>query len=231
MFCSKCGMQINNDALFCTFCGSPTILASPPSPVRAPAAAPVIGGVPVPQSIPTSSEIFAAGSIRTASQSIPAPNAGYRAETPPAEESVIAERAGEFTQDAAETLPFTEGTAPGSAETAEPTEKGFIYEPEQEYGARTVTEQPFAPPQPDFAIAGSSAELATAGGAALSSSIQSAQFAQTVQPVPVQTAPSEGGSEKPTKYYTFGHIALCLAAVGVMAIVAGVFAGLYFSVI
>lgn len=37
--------------------------------------------------------------------------------------------------------------------------------------------------------------------------------------------------EKPEKYYTFGHLALCLAAVAVMAIVAGVFAGLYFSAI
>lgn len=36
---------------------------------------------------------------------------------------------------------------------------------------------------------------------------------------------------KPEKYYTFGHLALCLAAVAVMAIVAGVFAGLYFSAI
>ena len=37
--------------------------------------------------------------------------------------------------------------------------------------------------------------------------------------------------EKPEKYYTFGHLAMCLAAVAVMAIVAGVFAGLYFSAI
>ncbi len=37
--------------------------------------------------------------------------------------------------------------------------------------------------------------------------------------------------EKSEKYYTFGHLMLCLAAVGVMAIVAGIFAGLYFSVI
>lgn len=37
--------------------------------------------------------------------------------------------------------------------------------------------------------------------------------------------------QKPEKYYTFGHIALCLAAVAVMAIIAGVFAGLYFSVV
>lgn len=52
-------------------------------------------------------------------------------------------------------------------------------------------------------------------------------------PAPVQTtvplAPIP--EEKEPKYYTFGHIALCLAAVAVMAIVAGVFAGLYFSVV
>lgn len=46
---------------------------------------------------------------------------------------------------------------------------------------------------------------------------------------PVPTAPAP--VEKEPKYYTFGHIALCLAAVAVMAIVAGVFAGLYFSVV
>lgn len=45
--------------------------------------------------------------------------------------------------------------------------------------------------------------------------------------VPLSPVPEE----KEPKYYTFGHIALCLAAVAVMAIVAGVFAGLYFSVI
>ncbi len=41
----------------------------------------------------------------------------------------------------------------------------------------------------------------------------------------------EAAPQKVEKYYTFGHIAMCLAAVAVMAIVAGVFAGLYFSVI
>ncbi len=38
-------------------------------------------------------------------------------------------------------------------------------------------------------------------------------------------------NKKPEKYYTSGHIVMCLAAVGIMAIVAGVFAGLYFSVV
>lgn len=37
--------------------------------------------------------------------------------------------------------------------------------------------------------------------------------------------------ERPERKYTLGHIMMCLAAVAVMAIVAGVFAGLYFSVV
>lgn len=44
--------------------------------------------------------------------------------------------------------------------------------------------------------------------------------------VPPATQP-----QKEEKYYTFNHILLCLGAVAVMAIVAGVFAGLYFSTI
>lgn len=37
--------------------------------------------------------------------------------------------------------------------------------------------------------------------------------------------------ERPERKYTFGHIMMCLAAVAIMAITAGVFAGLYFSVV
>ncbi len=63
------------------------------------------------------------------------------------------------------------------------------------------------------------------------------QAVSAEQQVP-RMAPNFGGAApvkmqkppKPVKYYTFGHIALCLCAVAVMAVVAGVFAGLYFSV-
>ena len=37
--------------------------------------------------------------------------------------------------------------------------------------------------------------------------------------------------EKPQKYYTGAHLAICLAAAGIMAAAAGIFAGLYFSVL
>ncbi len=60
-------------------------------------------------------------------------------------------------------------------------------------------------------------------------------MAASVQP-PVYAAPTMAPPQPPVpakgeKLYTFNHILLCLAAVAVMAVVAGVFAGLYFSVI
>ena len=60
---------------------------------------------------------------------------------------------------------------------------------------------------------------------------QSAPNRQSGAYVPAEPPAIDQKPEKPEKYYTFGHIALCLAAVAVMAIVAGVFAGLYFSVV
>lgn len=52
------------------------------------------------------------------------------------------------------------------------------------------------------------------------------------------TAPEQGGSAfaapekpKPERRYTLAHIILCLSSTAVMAIMAGIFAGLYFSVV
>ena len=50
-------------------------------------------------------------------------------------------------------------------------------------------------------------------------------------PVPDMEQPAPAAQQPAEKCYTFTHIALCLAAVALMAIVAGVFAGLYFSAI
>ena len=54
--------------------------------------------------------------------------------------------------------------------------------------------------------------------------------AQPMNTIPVQSAKLTP-ENKPERKYTLGHIMMCLAAVAVMAIVAGVFAGLYFSVV
>ncbi|MBD5130742.1 MAG: zinc-ribbon domain-containing protein [Ruminococcaceae bacterium] len=52
-----------------------------------------------------------------------------------------------------------------------------------------------------------------------------------VNTVITQEIRAEVPEAKPERMYTLGHIMMCLAAVAVMAIVAGVFAGLYFSVV
>lgn len=64
--------------------------------------------------------------------------------------------------------------------------------------------------------------------------VYSAPLAYPTEPaanvIPVQSAELNKES-KPERRYTLGHIMMCLAAVAIMAIVAGVFAGLYFSVV
>ena len=62
----------------------------------------------------------------------------------------------------------------------------------------------------------------------------SAPILDMEQPAPASapvSAPAPATQQPAEKCYTFTHIALCLAAVALMAIVAGVFAGLYFSAI
>lgn len=51
---------------------------------------------------------------------------------------------------------------------------------------------------------------------------------QQQAPQPIPKAPKK---LLPERKYTLGHIIMCLSAVAVMAIVAGIFAGLYFSVV
>lgn len=50
-------------------------------------------------------------------------------------------------------------------------------------------------------------------------------------PLSQSPQPTAATAEKPVKYYTGTHIALCLVTAGIMAAAAGVFAALYFSVI
>lgn len=53
------------------------------------------------------------------------------------------------------------------------------------------------------------------------------------QEVPLSEKAPEAAAqeEKPRKYYTGAHLAICLVTTGIMAVIAGVFAGLYFSAI
>lgn len=159
MFCSQCGKQLDNSAVFCTFCGARTNNTA---------------GAPAPVSEPVSAQVSAA------------------------------------------------------ADNAEAAVNNTVTD--------TVSTEP-SPVSEPAAVQPAPAESANTSAPA-ANNLDAAKFfddAPTPAPssVPVQTtvplAPVP--EEKEPKYYTFGHIALCLAAVAVMAIVAGVFAGLYFSVI
>lgn len=66
--------------------------------------------------------------------------------------------------------------------------------------------------------------------AAVATEIRDAEFTPVFERGEQMNPPATETALPPEKYYTFGHLALCLAAVALMAIVAGVFAGLYFSV-
>ena len=58
------------------------------------------------------------------------------------------------------------------------------------------------------------------------------QFAQDAPAAPVaQVAPEAAKKHTAEHKYTLGHLIMCLASTAIMAIVAGVFAGLYFSVV
>ena len=110
--------------------------------------------------------------------------------------------------------------ARSSAESETPAENAAsAYSPMTEQAAATEQQQPVysAPVYQSAPVSAATTTGYPAGTMATNFSAQEPQ--QKVK------------KEKPEKYYTFGHLMLCLAAVGVMAIVAGVFAGLYFSVI
>ncbi len=57
------------------------------------------------------------------------------------------------------------------------------------------------------------------------------EAAKSVWSAEVPLTENTAKEEKPVKYYTGAHLAMCLIAAGVMAMAAGVFAALYFSAI
>lgn len=194
MFCSKCGKPINNNACFCTFCGTPVAAANNPVSDLA-------------EAVPLSSE------PEISPVSLTAVNSGS-----------VGGGFSDSTSNQSDTS-YSDGANPVFNDL------------------RTLPENPVEPPAPTQSIIPplSSAPLAAELGAPVSEPIVNAENTAPVvtaapaealsdYPAP-QFEPDANAPQKSGKTYTFGHIALCLAAVGVMAIVAGVFAGLYFSVI
>jgi len=183
MFCSKCGRPVNENALFCTFCGNPLRGANDGNPknnepeTTAGSAPVTINGAAVGDSVPVYG-----GSV---SASIPMP-----------------ERHSDFTD---------------STPIYKETSSVPLNDSNTDYHEMPKNSMPMFDTQTADTV--------------LTSPETAANPAETGSPVSVPIIDIENAPKKVEKYYTFGHIAMCLAAVAVMAIVAGVFAGLYFSVV
>ena len=179
MFCSKCGKLLDDNALFCTYCGAAVANAGQPA-ASAPVSAPVLeAGQPAPTSAPVSAPVLQAEQSAPASAPVSAP-------------VLEAEQPAPVSAPISTPVLQAEQSAPASAPVSAPV---------------LEAEQPAAGAQD---VPMSAEEIA--------------YHEQAIKDLFTPQPPEE-------KYYTFKHIALCLAAVALMAIVAGVFAGLYFSAI
>lgn len=215
MYCTACGKQIIDTARFCNYCGTPVagaVFAEPAAPAAP--SAPVSMGAPVgapPVSEPVQGNISLESSKENAANE--AVSSSEPAQAPIAEPQ------------------FSDSESP--LERTQAAEYGEVSEPvsDNAYGSVSDIGQPVPneqAPVPDT----------------VSNTVSNIEIGNAYQlPAPGQIPVSgEGGihaavvSEKPAKplperKYTLGHIMMCLAAVAIMAIVAGVFAGLYFSVV
>lgn len=232
MFCTTCGKEIINTARFCNYCGNPVHNIAPapaPAPVQAPEQP---YSVPAPETIPQSqldapqsvpADISAVSAVSTVSAvsdeltqpmaaadtaaEAPADTASEISETPISELTDRGETASEPTYSEAETV-----SPEGSREIPQTGAFANAAQPSVTGGVNEPFSMPNVPPQ-----------YPTPGNIPKSG--------YSVPGYPSPSAPVMQEKPKRERKYTLGHIMLCLAAVAIMAITAGVFAGLYFSVV
>lgn len=207
MFCINCGKQIIDTARFCNYCGSAVIHEEEPTVQD-----------DISQSAPNDEVSAASEGVVCSMQS---------AET----ENLNSAVSGENSVNSAE---MAENAAvDGSAEFAEQSTEVkeqtlFVEKDEQTEDSRTA--------EPIFASSGAVGFLNDG-------------IIPNAQPIPQRIEPQKSGFAVPNtaavqdnsiaapqinpapRMYTIGHIIMCLASTAIMAIAAGVFAGLYFSVV
>lgn len=245
MFCTSCGKEIINTARFCNYCGNPVRNIAPPTapgisqnpgqPYYAPISDPIAPPQSeAPQSVPVSAPANAPDEFAQTdalsdvtsdiiSDSIDVLN---DTEATPSEAELIGSETAETS--VSEETPTDSEAAPMTSEAVTAPEAAREF---SQPGAFANAAQPFAPngAQPyapngagGFYSAPIPPQYPTPGN------IPKSGFSAPGYQVPSAPAPREKPRERK---YTLGHIMLCLAAVAVMAITAGVFAGLYFSVV
>lgn len=222
MYCTTCGKQIIDTARFCNYCGAPVAGAVPAAP-----AAPVNFGAPV------SAPVNSAAPVSTPVESSPV---SAQAESSPVSAPIPENLQSDILFENKETV-IENDTDLTSGYSQIPGEEVISTEPQtadneilQENSQNAKYVEALSPVP--------NVETPSAPGPVLNTAVGDAHSLPAPSQIPMS---GEGGvypavPEKPAKplperKYTLGHIMMCLAAVAIMAIVAGVFAGLYFSVV
>ena len=227
MFCTNCGKEIINTARFCNYCGSPVQPLMPPPPVYQSQniGQPYIPGTPAPE--------------------VPGSETNNTAVQPESMDNAVS---GIFAENAPEVSAVPDNSDENSDTPA------YHQDPGQTAAAVNYETADTGNYIPDPVISGTSPEAETVSGQTVVNGIYSAE----AEPYPMPGAiPKSGGSfsgaysmplpdttvniaaepvnstpkRERERKYTLGHILLCLASTAIMAITAGVFAGLYFSVV
>lgn len=228
MYCTTCGKQIIDTARFCNYCGSPVAGAAFTAPAanvqNSPAAAPV----PAPAAAPVPAE------STNVSASAAAPGTDMASDTNsmpvqsglPEEKNTVSEPLNsEYSETASE-----------NASTAKPqtADNGSGFESSQTAAYSEAPAVPELPAQPLYGTGSPSVSepMSNTGAAGAYSLPAPSQIPVSGEGnINVAAVPENPAKPLPERKYTLGHIMMCLCAVAVMAIVAGVFAGLYFSVV
>ncbi len=193
MFCNKCGREIAESSMFCTWCGGKVES--------------VYSAVPTPSESPRSN-------LNSQQE---------RREQPgvPVMAAASAESFPEFREDPA--------GAAVSAETAQ------TLDPEQSAGERASENGSSPVNEADGLLEQNQGSSERTGsdmrGASTDMPNAPGVTSPPVSEVILETSDKTGKPEKPRKYYTGAQLAICLVTTGIMAAAAGIFAGLYFSVI
>ncbi len=204
MFCTSCGKEIINTARFCNYCGKPVQNFAPTasSPISSPISSPV--------SAPYSAPVPETNAERYASEDVL--SGGIGSLTQNTEEPADGVSVFPKPEASEPSMPETNSTIPDTS--AANADIGIPSSPAQQmptvgaFSTGSAYPMPNVIPQSGTGVSGTNS--AFAGGTS------------------VTAVPSKPERERK---YTLGHILLCLASTAVMAITAGVFAGLYFSVV
>lgn len=220
MYCTTCGKQIIDTARFCNFCGSPVVGMAFGAPTAPPQATTQVQAAPA-----------AAAYTEPVQPGIP-PMRSYE-ET---EQSEASTELDNFETPDPVIPPYEQADQSENNEQSEASAE--LDNPEISSSEIPPYEQSIQPEKPTTPVFPETASDQVPPPVLSENAVRTFSV-----PAPSQIPINGEGSahvaevpEKPSKplserKYTFGHIMLCLGAVAIMAIVAGVFAGLYFTVV